>query len=586
LKSFITGLGLLPKPAELAEGVLQEMGYDDPADYVNLPVIEVQEIREDLTKAGMARGHVEKLIRAMAKQVGPPSQAVQGQPEQQVGEAAGGEGEQWGEQSSSPRQSSPPQPRAPRGGAMTTKAAQDRREENAKAQVTADDEAQVLEEVLQEVQVQVPAKVKEKEKAKKAKAKESQAPVIPGDSSGEDDDPVRHTGGEPDDGPRSDAQVAGLRPPSRLELAVQVLKSMVEQQGEDESIGELKACKMGVGLLGLRRGQGMDNDIVPMSHTQLQLFKKRMKSGMKEQDGHEAGELKEATPSTDALKAQLSAYMRACVIGHEAMRGGNVKPICSTATAEMLIRMSVEANKASNAPQVRSVAAAAPLCVAEMNVASLKKELSERGMSVEGKRAELQERLTVCMEDELEEEGAEEGGGEGGDEGGDGQHELEEANQVGSPDCLALTNLWEMINGAHSDQFTLTLKPSALVLCEQQEGSLCGAHAVANFSQRPLPHNVLTEASQAHKAYLVSDAGTTAEARRSLQNDASLPAVETDDFSAETLNHVRDPNPATLTTLTLTLTLTQALHPSPSCNVMQTLTPARFGIGTAAGCTV
>jgi hypothetical protein len=50
--------------------------------------------------------------------------------------------------------------------------------------------------------------------------------------------------------------------------------------------------------------------------------------------------------------------------------------------------------------------------------------------------------------------------------------------------------------------------------------------------------------------------------------------VETTDFSAETLNQVLTLT-LTLTTLTLTLTLilTQALHPSPSCNVMQTLTP-------------
>ena len=71
---------------------LQRTGHDDPADYVNLPEDEVREIKDDLTNAGMARGHVAKLMRALTKkQVGPPSQAVQGQPEQQVGEAAGGD---------------------------------------------------------------------------------------------------------------------------------------------------------------------------------------------------------------------------------------------------------------------------------------------------------------------------------------------------------------------------------------------------------------------------------------------------------------------------------------------------------------
>ena len=46
---------------------LQSTGHDDPADYVNLPVDEVREIEDDLTNAGMARGHVAKLMRALTK---------------------------------------------------------------------------------------------------------------------------------------------------------------------------------------------------------------------------------------------------------------------------------------------------------------------------------------------------------------------------------------------------------------------------------------------------------------------------------------------------------------------------------------
>jgi len=204
------------------------------------------------------------------------------------------------------------------------------------------------------------------------------------------------------------------------------------------------------------------------------------------------------------------------------MLGGDVKPI--RGTADMLIRMSVAAN---NKPQVRSVAA--PLNVTEMTVAVLKKELSARGVCDKGKKAVLQVRLMACMEDELEEEGGEEGGEGNNRDGlleaeGVGEHELE-ADQAGSSDSPPLSNLWDMIQQAWADQYRLVLMPDTLVFCAEQEGSLCGAHAVDNFSQRPLPRNLLPQASQEHKARLVHDAGSTDEERRSLQNDVDLPRV-------------------------------------------------------------
>jgi hypothetical protein len=62
---------------------------------------------------------------------------------------------------------------------------------------------------------------------------------------------------------------------------------------------QLKACNMGVELLGLRRGQG--KDMVPMSYTQLQKFKRLLKGAMKDQDH----ELKAKTNNGEELRAQL-----------------------------------------------------------------------------------------------------------------------------------------------------------------------------------------------------------------------------------------------------------------------------------------
>ena len=62
---FVAGVGLPPAQAALVSAQLGEMGYDDPSDYANLEPAEIAEIERDLLSAGLPKGHVGRLMRAI-----------------------------------------------------------------------------------------------------------------------------------------------------------------------------------------------------------------------------------------------------------------------------------------------------------------------------------------------------------------------------------------------------------------------------------------------------------------------------------------------------------------------------------------
>ena len=72
LASFVAALRLPPAVADVVSAKLEELGYDDPADYANLDAAEVSEIERDLLAAGIARGHVGRVVRAIRVGGGAP----------------------------------------------------------------------------------------------------------------------------------------------------------------------------------------------------------------------------------------------------------------------------------------------------------------------------------------------------------------------------------------------------------------------------------------------------------------------------------------------------------------------------------
>ena len=72
LASFVASLRLPPAVADVVSAKLEELGYDDPADYGNLDDAEVSGIESDLLAAGVARGHVGRAVRAIRAGGAPP----------------------------------------------------------------------------------------------------------------------------------------------------------------------------------------------------------------------------------------------------------------------------------------------------------------------------------------------------------------------------------------------------------------------------------------------------------------------------------------------------------------------------------
>ena len=73
---FVAGAGLPPAQAALAASQLGEMGYDEPSDYRNLEAAELAEIERDLLAAGMPKGHVGRLMRAIRSGAQPAAPAA------------------------------------------------------------------------------------------------------------------------------------------------------------------------------------------------------------------------------------------------------------------------------------------------------------------------------------------------------------------------------------------------------------------------------------------------------------------------------------------------------------------------------